>query len=60
MPDRRGTLFARWFLCSNTEDDPDTIIPPDDRELGDLLIAAARGENSEQAIRILFRTRAGT
>lgn len=57
---RTALLIARWFLRANTEGDPDTIIPPDDRELGDLLIAAARGENSEQAIRTLFRTRAAT
>jgi len=34
------------------------IIPPDDHQLGDLLIAAARREQADDAIRTLLRHRA--
>ncbi|MEX2100295.1 MAG: Fic family protein [Acidimicrobiia bacterium] len=39
---RTALVIARWFLPENTELDPAAIILPDDRELGDLLINAAR------------------
>src|SRR6516165_5830176 len=37
---RTALLLARWFIGENTDRDPDALIPPDDRRLGDLLIAA--------------------
>jgi len=55
---RTAALIARWFIAANTAFDPDTLIPPDDHELGDLLIAAARGEQTDDAIRVLLRSRA--
>ena len=55
---RTAALIARWFIATNTTLDPDVLIPPDDHELGDLLIAAARGEQTDNAIRVLLRRRA--
>ena len=57
---RTAALIARWFIAVNTAFDPDTLIPPDDHELGDLLIAAARGEQTYDAIRTLLQRRATT
>jgi prophage maintenance system killer protein len=53
---RTGSLLARWFLGVNTSLDVDRVIPSDDRELADLLIAAARGEQVEEAIGTLLHT----
>lgn len=55
---RTAALIARWFIATNTTLDPDVLIPPDDHELGDLLIAAARGEQTDDAMRALLRRRA--
>ena len=55
---RTAALIARWFIATNTALDPDALIPPDDHELGDLLIAAARGEQTHDAIRALLERRA--
>jgi prophage maintenance system killer protein len=57
---RTAVLVARWFIATNTDVDPDRLIAPDDRELGDLLIAAARGEHVDEEIRALLRNRAGS
>jgi hypothetical protein len=43
---------------ATTRLDPDQIIEPDDPEFGDLLIAAARGEDVRVEIRGLFHDRA--
>jgi hypothetical protein len=55
---RTAALIARWFIRTNTRLDPDQIIEPDDPEFGDLLIAAARGEDVRVEIRGLFHDRA--
>lgn len=55
---RTALIVARWFLRENTDIDPAAIIPAEDRELGDLLVAAARGEEVSSAISNLFRRRA--
>ena len=55
---RTAILIARWFIATNTTLDPDVLIPPDDHEFGDLLIAAARGEQTDDAIRGLLLRRA--
>lgn len=55
---RTAVLIARWFIATNTALDPDVVIPRDDHELGDLLIAAARGEQTDDAMRDLLRRRA--
>jgi hypothetical protein len=39
---RTAVLIARWFIATNTDVDPDQLVRPDDHELGDLMIAAAR------------------
>jgi len=57
---RTAIVIARWFIRENTGLDPGALIPAEDRDLGDLLIAAARGENSRDAIRRLLRNRAGS
>lgn len=57
---RTAALIARWFIRTNTRLDPDRIIKPDDPEFGDLLIAAARGEDASTDIRDLFHDRAAT
>jgi hypothetical protein len=44
---RTAVLIGRWFLTVNTNRDPDVLIRPDDRELGALLIRAARGDDVE-------------
>lgn len=55
---RTAALIARWFIRANTDLEPDRIIKPDDPEFGDLLIAAARGEDVRVTIRGLFHDRA--
>jgi hypothetical protein len=50
--------LARWYIATNTAIDPDVLIRPDDGELGELLIAAARGEGAYETILDLFTTRA--
>ena len=55
---RTAALIARWFIAVNTAFDPDILIPPNDHELGDLLIAAARGDQTDNAIRALLQSRA--
>ena len=55
---RTAALIARWFIRANTDLEPDRIIKPDDPEFGDLLIAAARGEDVRVEIRGLFQDRA--
>ena len=50
-------MLARWFLSVNTDLDVDGLIPVDDREFADLLIAAARGDAVAQDIRALLRDR---
>jgi hypothetical protein len=50
-------VIARWFLRENTELDPAAIILADDRELGDLLVKAVRGEDVFEAIRDLLQAR---
>jgi hypothetical protein len=55
---RTAALIARWFIRANTDLEPDRIIKPDDPEFGDLLIAAARGEDVRVEIRGLFHDRA--
>lgn len=54
---RTAALLARWFIRINTSVDPDRIIPPDDRELADLLVSAARGEEVADEIRLLLHRR---
>ena len=54
---RTALVIARWFLRENTELDPAAIILPDDRDIGDLLINAARGEDVFESIRDLLRAR---
>ncbi len=54
---RTGFLLARWFLHVNTNLDVEGIIPPDDHELPDLLIAAARGERVGETIETLLHSR---
>jgi prophage maintenance system killer protein len=56
---RTATVLARWFLSVNTDLDVDELIPPDDREFADLLIAAARGDEIRDEIRGLLRDRGG-
>ena len=56
---RTGFLLARWFLQVNTSLDVESVIPPDDHELADLLIAAARGEHVGEAIETLLHSRIG-
>jgi Fic/DOC family protein len=55
---RTAALIARWFIRANTDIDADRVIPPDDHEFGDLLIAAARGDQVGAEIRTLLRRRA--
>jgi len=55
---RTAALIARSFIRANTDLEPDRIIKPDDPEFGDLLIAAARGEDVRVEIRGLFHDRA--
>ncbi|MEX0664917.1 MAG: Fic family protein [Acidimicrobiia bacterium] len=55
---RTAVLIARWFLTINTDRDPDDLIRPDDRELGALLVRAARGEDVEHEVIELLRHRA--
>lgn len=55
---RTAALIARWFIRANTDLEPDRIIKPDDPEFGDLLIAAARGDDVRVEIRGLFHDRA--
>jgi prophage maintenance system killer protein len=54
---RTAVLIARWFIGVNTEIDPDLLIPPDDREIADLLIKAARGDSVADEIRALLVSR---
>lgn len=54
---RTAVLLARWFIAENTDRDPDELIPPDDQRLGDLLVAAARGERVAEEIRTLLTGR---
>lgn len=54
---RTAVLLARWFIATNTAFDPDDLIRPDDRRLGDLLVAAARGEPTYEALLELLRER---
>ncbi|HEY6426593.1 MAG TPA: Fic family protein, partial [Acidimicrobiales bacterium] len=51
---RTAVLLTRWFIAMNTNTDPDVLIRPADTELGDLLVAAARGAGSFEAIVDLF------
>jgi hypothetical protein len=55
---RTAVLIARWFLMANTDWNADQLIRPDDRELGDLLIGAARGDDVANEIVALIRSRA--
>jgi hypothetical protein len=55
---RTAALIARSFIRANTDLEPDRIIKPDDPEFGDLLIAAARGDDVRVEIRGLFHDRA--
>jgi len=55
---RTAVLIGRWFLDVNTDRHPDDLIRPDDRELGAILLRAARGEYVEEEIVALFRKRA--
>ena len=57
---RTAAVIARWFIRTNTEFDPDSLIRPDDPTLGSLLIATARGERNQDAIETLLRERAAT
>ena len=54
---RTALLWSAGFIAENTDRDPDALIPPDDRRLGDLLIAAARGERVGDEIRALLTER---
>jgi hypothetical protein len=54
---RTAFLLARWFIAENTDHDPDQVIPPDDHRLGDLLVAAARGEGVADEIRAVLTQR---
>lgn len=45
---RTAVLIGRWFLDMNTDRDPDDLIRPDDRELGAILLRAARGDDVTQ------------
>jgi len=53
-----AVLIARWFLSVNTERDPDDLIQPSDRELGTLLVRAARGDTVHEEVMALLRSRA--
>jgi len=55
---RTAVLISRWFISVNTDIDPDRIIPPNDREFADLLVAAARGDRVAADIHTLLRGRA--
>ena len=55
---RTAVLIGRWFLSVNTDRDPDVLIRPDDRELGELLVRAARGDDVEEELVTLLRNRA--
>jgi len=55
---RTAVLITRWFVGVNTTIDPDRLIPPDDRELADILIRAARGDRVSDEILALLRSRA--
>ena len=55
---RTAVLIARWFIAMNTEIDPDQLVPPEDRELADLLIRAARGDRVRDEVLNLLRSRA--
>ncbi len=57
---RTAVVIARWFIRTNTNLDPDQLIQPDDHQLGDLLLAAARDDRNHDAIQALLRNRAGT
>ena len=57
---RTAAVIARWFIRTNTDFDPDSLIRPDDPTLGSLLIATARGERNQGAIQTLLRDRAAS
>ena len=54
---RTALLLARWILDSNGIDGR-RILDPDDRELADLLVRAASGEDVEARIIASFLSRA--
>jgi hypothetical protein len=49
--------MGRWFLSVNTDRDPDDLIKPDDYELGAFLLRAARGDDVQDEVVALLRTR---
>lgn len=53
---RTALLLARWLLDRNGFDGS-ALIPPDDRVLADLLVAAAAGNDVESEIVELFSAR---
>ena len=54
---RTGLLLARWLLDRNGLDGP-TLLPPNDRDLAELLIKAAAGTDVERQIVALIVRRA--
>ena len=50
---RTALIISRWFLRENTDLDPAVIIPDADLEFGALLIKAARGADTFEAITAL-------
>jgi prophage maintenance system killer protein len=54
---RTAVLLARWIL-DNNDLDGRSILDPDDRQLADLLVQAAAGEDVERSIIAFFRRRA--
>jgi prophage maintenance system killer protein len=57
---RTALVIARWYLRENTELNPAVIVLPDDRDLGDLLIKLARGDDVATNIEELLRARAAS
>jgi prophage maintenance system killer protein len=53
---RTALLLARWVLDHNGQDG-DLVLPPDDREIADLLVRAAAGADIGDDLKELLRSR---
>ncbi len=53
---RTAMLLARWLLDANGEDGAG-ILPADDRQLADLLVNAAGGQDVESELLVLLQSR---
>lgn len=53
---RTALALAKWLLDRNGEDGA-RFFPPDDRQVGDLLVAAAGGRNVERDLVDVLRSR---